>query len=80
LSGTDEAAIVDLLDVVLESCQPVGAVFHTIGRNERTVRVIEPLHLEERGGATCLIAYCRLRQAERVFRLDRIESDELVTP
>jgi predicted DNA-binding transcriptional regulator YafY len=39
--------------------------------------VIEPLYTTERGGASYLIAYCRLRHDQRTFRLDRILSAEL---
>jgi predicted DNA-binding transcriptional regulator YafY len=37
------------------------------------MRQVEPLRLTYSGGAWYLTAYCRLRAAERVFRLDRIE-------
>lgn len=39
-----------------------------------TVRVIEPLYTTRRDGVSYLIAYCRLRQEQRTFRLDRIVS------
>jgi predicted DNA-binding transcriptional regulator YafY len=46
------------------------------GRNraEHTVRQIEPLRLGYINGVWYLAAYCRLREAERNFRLERIES------
>jgi DNA polymerase-3 subunit epsilon len=39
-----------------------------------TERVIEPLYATRRDGVSYLIAYCRLRQEQRTFRLDRIVS------
>ena len=49
---------------------------HYFGRNrgQQTVRQIEPLRLGYTEGAWYLTAYCRVRQEERAFRLDRIES------
>jgi predicted DNA-binding transcriptional regulator YafY len=43
-------------------------------RGQQTVRQIEPLRLGYVNGAWYLTAYCRVRQEERAFRLDRIES------
>jgi predicted DNA-binding transcriptional regulator YafY len=39
-----------------------------------TQRHVDPLRLEWRGDVAYLIAYCHLRQAQRVFRVERIES------
>ena len=37
-------------------------------------RTVDPLRLEERRGVRYLVAYCHLRHAERLFRLDRIRA------
>ena len=74
LEGVDHAAIRTQIEQALADGQAVEMVYHTAGRGERTTRVVEPLRLEEHRGAVYLIAFCRLRQAERVFRADRIES------
>ena len=47
-------------------------------RDARTRRVVEPRELYAERGQTYLRAYCRWRQQERLFRLDRIEQDELL--
>lgn len=41
-------------------------------RGNLTTRRVTPFRLEERHGVPYLIAWCHLRQAERVFRVDRI--------
>src|SRR5260221_1366905 len=41
---------------------------------ERTERDVDPWGLAFRGGSWRLVAYCHLRQAQRVFAVDRIES------
>jgi hypothetical protein len=74
LAGVDHAAIRASLEQAIEAGHAVEIVYHTAGRGERTTRVVEPLRLEDHGETAYLIAYCRLRQAERVFRIDRIES------
>ena len=43
-------------------------------RGQETVRQIEPIRLAYANGAWYLTAYCRVRQEERAFRLDRIDS------
>jgi hypothetical protein len=74
LDGVDHEAIRATVERAIEKDSPLEIVYHTAGRGERTTRIVEPLRLEERGGATYLVAYCRLRRAERVFRVDRIEN------
>ena len=44
------------------------------GPSGASERAIEPLYTTSRGGLTYLIAYCRLRQDQRTFRLDRVVS------
>jgi proteasome accessory factor B len=43
-------------------------------RGERTEREVDPFGLAFRGGSWRLVGYCHLRQAQRVFVVDRIES------
>ena len=43
-----------------------------------TRRVIQPLYATEESGKTYIVAYCRLRLAQRTFRLDRIAHAEIV--
>jgi hypothetical protein len=74
LPDVDHTAIWEVVEQALQEACPLQIVYHTAGRGERTERVVEPLRLEEWGGARYLVAYCRLRQEERVFRLDRIET------
>lgn len=50
----------------------VELTYWTAGRGELTHRRVDPYRLETRGSVTYLVAYCHLRRAERVFRLDRI--------
>jgi predicted DNA-binding transcriptional regulator YafY len=48
-------------------------------RSQETIRQVEPLRLGYANGAWYLTAYCRDRQQERAFRLDRIEHLEVET-
>jgi predicted DNA-binding transcriptional regulator YafY len=54
------------------------------GQARETVRVVEPVGVFGTRSGWYLAAWCRLRQAPRAFRLDRIAraalTDELVTP
>jgi len=62
-----------LIEEALTRREALEIVYWTEGRGRRTQRVVEPRRLEWRGEVPYLIAYCRLRQEERVFRVDRIE-------
>ncbi len=42
------------------------------GRQNRTLRVIEPLHIRRFKGEPLLVAHCQLRNDRRTFKLDRI--------
>jgi predicted DNA-binding transcriptional regulator YafY len=48
--------------------------YHTYGRPAPRERTVEPYGLLHFGQAWQLLAYCRLRQSPRVFRLDRIDN------
>ncbi len=43
-------------------------------RVQETIRQIEPIRLAYANGAWYLTAYCRMRQEERAFRLERVDS------
>ncbi len=47
--------------------------YHSPGKNEKSSRDIEPVGLFFQSGSWYLIAYCRLREDYRNFRLDRIQ-------
>lgn len=46
--------------------------YHSISKNEKTIREIEPLGVYYTDKAWVLVAFCRLRNKHREFRLDRI--------
>lgn len=46
--------------------------YHSLHRNEVTTRVVEPLHVFSNEGEWYLRGYCRLAEANRTFRLDRV--------
>lgn len=62
------AAILDAL-----SAREVLQLRYRSTAGERTERAVEPLGLVALEGAWLLVGYCRVRQAARAFRVDRIE-------
>jgi len=50
----------------------VGINYHSIHKDETTTRKIEPLAVYFTENAWVLVAFCRLRNEQREFRLDRI--------
>ena len=51
----------------------VRVVYHSLGSDERTKRIIEPLSLLMLNRTWILTAYCRLRKSVRNFNLERVE-------
>ncbi len=61
------------LEQAIAAQQPVTFTYYTAGRADVTRRRVDPLRLEWHGEVAYLIGYCHLRQAQRVFRVDRIQ-------
>jgi DNA polymerase III epsilon subunit family exonuclease len=59
------------LEEALEMRRPV-LLEYLDARQARTERVIEPLEIRRSGGEMLLVAFCRLRNNRRTFKLDRI--------
>ena len=75
--GSTAAAALDPLREGLNSQRGVNIVYHGFASNKTTERVIEPHRIFFDRGAAYVAAYCRLAEAERVFRIDRIEHADL---
>ncbi|VAW32803.1 hypothetical protein MNBD_CHLOROFLEXI01-4455, partial [hydrothermal vent metagenome] len=52
--------------------------YHSYSRNEKTERTVEPHQLFYASGVWYFNGYCRLREAVREFRLDRVDGLELL--
>lgn len=52
----------------------INISYHSISKDEITQRDIEPLGIYLTPIAWVVVAYCRLRRADREFRLDHIRS------
>jgi predicted DNA-binding transcriptional regulator YafY len=66
------AALLIELSEAIQSLFPVE-ITYVSEKLERTTRVVEPYGVVGRRGRWYLVAFCRLRQGYRTFRLDRIE-------
>lgn len=66
-----------LIETALAHNTPFQMIYYSPYTNETTTRIVEPFRIEYRGhgapgNVPYLIAFCRLDQAERTFRVDRI--------
>lgn len=59
------------LEEALERRKPV-MMEYLDGNQNRTHRVVEPLHVRRSGGELLLVAHCQLRGEQRTFKLERI--------
>lgn len=66
-----------LLRGAIQDCRVVRLLYHAYLRAAAEERDVEPVSLVHVGGAWHLAAYCRLRRAPRLFRLERIDRAEL---
>jgi proteasome accessory factor C len=55
----------------------VDITYYSFGRDERSERRIEPIRLFPEDGRWYVAAYCRVAEADRVFRVDRIAALEV---
>ena len=62
------------LQQAIQRCQVVHLRYHALHDNSVTERDVEPLQLAYLDNTWILGAYCRLRQDQRNFRLDRIDA------
>lgn len=74
--GRDEPRFARLRAAIRER-RVVRLLYHALGRAGPETRDAEPVSLVYFVDAWYLAAYCRLRQAPRLFRLDRIDDLEL---
>lgn len=66
--------VLPTLEAALAQPQDLLISYWAGGRDEKTQRRITPYYLETQAGILYLTAYCHLRDDERVFRVDRIET------
>jgi hypothetical protein len=67
-----------LVEQALARQQDLRLTYWGAGREQAVVRRVTPYWVERRQAVAYLVGYCHLREAERVFRLDRIVECQLV--
>jgi proteasome accessory factor C len=71
----------DVLSVLrsgLQEHRQVAIDYYVYGRDELTQRVIEPHRVSTDDGQWYVSGYCHLAEGERLFRIDRVRSAELL--
>jgi hypothetical protein len=63
---------IQVVEEAIAAGSSLEILYFTAGRGELSRRVVDPYRVEQRRGVPYLVGYCHLRQAERVFRLNRI--------
>ncbi len=67
------------LEEALEQRRPV-LMEYLDARQQRTQRVVEPLHIRRSGDEMILVAHCHLRADQRTFKVDRIVELKRIEP
>ncbi len=82
--GSSSADVLATLRSSVERRQAVEIDHYSFSRDERRVRIVEPWRVFASEGHWYLAGWCRRADAERIFRVDRIESarllDEIIEP
>ncbi|HRV94352.1 MAG TPA: WYL domain-containing protein, partial [Anaerolineae bacterium] len=76
----DVAAYAAQIEQALAAGQLLKMRYYSAGRDLLTTRRVEPYRLEQHGDTLYVIGFCHRVQAERMFRLDRIEALTSVSP
>ena len=71
-------ALRDRLSHAVDDQRQVRLDYYVPTRDESTERVVDPLRVVSADGNTYLEAYCHLAEDQRLFRLDRISSAEVL--
>lgn len=71
--------LLDTIQNAITQSAVMEIVYHSIYRDEITIRRIEPFALYFTDTSWIVISWCRLRNDEREFRLDRIRSAKKTT-
>jgi proteasome accessory factor C len=72
------AALRDRLARAVEERRQVRLDYYVPARDESTARVVDPLRLVTAQGNDYLEAWCNLAEGQRLFRLDRINTAEVL--
>jgi proteasome accessory factor C len=72
------AELAEMLTGAVEQHRQVRLDYYVPTRDESTERVVDPLRVVTADGNTYLDAYCHLAEDQRLFRLDRVSSAELL--
>jgi len=76
--GSTRPETLRLLNDAIARNRVVEIEYYTFGRDEVSRRQVEPARVTAKDGAWYLVAWCRQAADERVFRLDRITSAEVL--
>jgi len=72
--GGAATGTLETLRVAVAELRQVEIDYYSYGRDERTVRTIEPLRVANEQGQWYVLAYCHHAGGERLFRVDRIHA------
>jgi hypothetical protein len=78
-SNSNVNETLSLINLALKEGKLLRIVYYTGSRNAWSTRDILPMKVYQEHGTFYIRAYCMLRNEERIFRLDRIKSAELIT-
>jgi proteasome accessory factor C len=76
--GAVSGGVLDVLRVALRSHRQIAIDYYAYGRDEITHRVVDPYRVTTDHGQWYLSAFCHLADGDRLFRVDRIRSAELL--
>ena len=70
--GAPAPGTLEVLRTAVAERRQVEIDYYSYGRDERTVRVIDPLRVSSEQGHWYVLGYCHRAGGERLFRIDRI--------
>lgn len=74
----EDGEVGDSINRAVTSGKAVAIRYYTATSDSVTHRIIDPIKIEVADGAVYLTAWCRTAQAVRIFRVDRIDSAEVL--
>ncbi|QDQ97376.1 helix-turn-helix transcriptional regulator [Tomitella fengzijianii] len=77
-ADTSDPAAADAVRDAVNRGRALRMQYYSATRDARTERVVDPVRIQLVAGNSYLQAWCRLAEGERMFRLDRIDSAEVL--
>ena len=67
------------ISIAINECSAISIIYYSLSRDETSKREVDPYSIFYKNGAAYLVGYCHMRDDIRLFRIDRIKENEILS-